>query len=85
MTNPDLFQTIKAGHPCSEGSNMSNETERPEVAERCPACGGFRTLRTSAGYDKAVCRGTPECLAQLLEEAKTISDRRAGRRQDARR
>lgn len=48
---------------------MSDKTERPIVAERCPACGGFRTLRAFAGYDKAVCRGAPECMARLLEEA----------------
>lgn len=53
---------------------MSSETEHPIVAERCAACGGFRTLRTFAGYDKAVCRSTPECMAQLLEEAKATSD-----------
>ena len=43
---------------------------RPHIAERCPVCGGLRTLQELAGDDKAVCQGTPECLAQLLEEVK---------------
>lgn len=48
--------------------------KRPIAAERCPVCGGFRALRAFAGYDKAICRGTSGCMAQLLEEVKSASD-----------
>ncbi len=53
-------------------------TKHPMAAERCPVCGGFRTLRAYAGYDKAICRGTSECMAQLLEEVKPASDTAKG-------
>lgn len=48
-------------------------TKRPIAAERCSVCGGFRTLRAFAGYDKAICRDTSGCMAQLLEEVKLAS------------